>query len=153
MDSDNADAMLDEFLKDIPEPVIFAPDNFEELVMQKIRALPADNKKYAHSADSLLCIIWGAFSVLFGLGFLAVMNKDVIIGYMSASPQLSGYTGILVALSDYINNITVYFMETSSAVISSVSGYILSSRYMLLLIIAVLFMIQYVVYKKNKAEI
>ena len=144
--------IYEEIQNGLPEPMIFAPDNFETLVMEKINALP-ENKKFAGSIDNLLCVVWGIFSVMFGLGFLAVMNKESVIAYISENPSLSGYTDILVSISNFAESAGTMVMEAVTGASAEVSGYISASRYIILLIIAVLAVLQYVVYKKNKVGV
>jgi len=152
MECDDMDKLLDEAMQDLPEQEFFAPDNFEELVMQKIRALPAENKRFATSADSLLCVIWGAFSCLFGLGFLAVINRNAIMDYMTASPALSAYADTFDALAVYADGAANMILETAGAVFAEISGYVSSYRYALLLVISVLALAQFVVYRINKVK-
>ena len=144
--------IYEEIKNELPARVIFAPDNFESLVMERIKALP-ENKKFAGSIDSLLCVVWGVFSALFGAGFLAVMNKDAVLAYIADNPSLAGYADLLVRVSRYTEDFAASFTEFIAEASLSVGGYIASSRYVLLLIVAVLAALQYVVYKKNKAEV
>ena len=155
MECDNkdldVDAMLTEAMRDLPEEEFTIPDGFEELVMRQIRALP-EPKKYAATLDTLLCVIWGSFSCLFGLGVLAVMNRTAIMAYIASNPVLSGYADTFAALSGYVDAIADEAIVFVSGALTSLSGYISASRYVLMLIIAVLVMIQYVVYRKNKVK-
>jgi len=144
--------IYDEILAGLPDGVITAPDNFENLVMEKIKALP-ENRRLAGSIDTMLCVAWGIFSVLFGLGFLAVINKDAVISYISASPSLSDYTDVIVSFSGFAESAAAAFMNFITGAAEAMSGYLSSSRYVLFLIVAVLAALQYVVYRKNKAEV
>ena len=142
--------VYDEMMGGFPIETTIAPDNFESLVMAKIRELP--EPKYANS-DSMLCVVWGVFSVLFGLGFLAVINREAIIQSISANPALSGYADILISVSNFVERFVYAFTNAADSFFVAASGYIASSRYLLMLIVAVLVMVQYVIYKKNKVEV
>ena len=150
MDAD-VDLLLDEIMRETPEAEFLAPEGFEEFVMQRIRALP-EVKRGFNSLDSLLCVVWGAFSCLFGLGFLAVINRGAIMEFMTGSAALSGYAEAFYTLSAYIDDAAAAAAATAGNVFTVVSGYVSASRYVLMLIIAVLAMIQYVVYRKNKVK-
>ena len=144
--------IYDEILRELSHQTVYAPDNFEALVMDVIRKLPSDSKKFMSSADNLLCVVWGIFSVLFGLGFLAVMNRESIIGYLSDNPSLKAYADFLIPVSRFADAAAASLMSAADTLVTDVSAYISSSRYILMLIVGVLIMVQYVIYKKNKAE-
>ena len=144
--------VYDEIMRNFTEQTVYAPDNFEALVMDKIRALPAEHKSLA-SADNLLCVVWGIFSVLFGLGFLAVINKDAIILALSDNPSFAAYADMLETVSRLADRAINSLTSAAGTFFTALSGYIASSRYILMLIIAVLVLVQYVVYRKNKVEV
>ena len=155
MECDDMDAevdlLLDEVMQKLPEEEFLAPEGFEELVMRRIRALPEVRRGF-NSLDSLLCVVWGAFSCLFGLGFLAVINRGAIMEYMTDSAVLGEYAETFDTLSAYIDDAAAAAAAAAGNLIAAVSGYVTASRYVLMLIIAVLAMIQYVVYRKNKVK-
>ena len=141
-----------EIMRGLPSQTVFAPDNFEKLVMEKIYALP-ENKKFSFPIDRLLCVVWVVFTALSGLTLLAVMNKDAVIGYISGRPSLNACADALLAVSRFTESAASVFWDLAGSVSASISGYIISSRYMLMLIVAVLAMVQFVIYRKNSAEI
>ena len=144
--------IYEELMRDLPSQTIFAPDNFEDLVMKRIYALP-ENKKFAASVDKLLFAVWGILFALLGCGIAAALNKDAIVAYLTNNPSLHGYADLFLSAARVTESAGQLLSDIALTVSSSVSGYITSSRYMLMLIIAVLAMVQFVVYRSNKAEI
>ena len=142
--------IYNEMMNAFPGQTIYAPDNFEVLVMKKIRSLPVENKKISISLDSFLCLICGICFTLIGLLFIAVLNKDAVYAYLLSNPSLNIYINVFNNIIDYTEKFLASFYETSNLIMTSISGYINSSRYLLVLIISILFMVQYVIYKKNK---
>ncbi|MDR1687577.1 MAG: zf-HC2 domain-containing protein [Clostridiales bacterium] len=132
--------------------VISAPDDFCDTVMEKIRAL--DFKRPASTVkDSMLCVIWGVFSVLLGLGLLASMYKDTVIEYLASTGRFDLFLKTLAPVTEYVNLFTEGLTNTFTSLSSGLSALVSPVRLTLLVIFAVLAGIQYVIYKKNKAEI
>jgi len=144
--------IYEEIMNGLPGRTVFAPDNFENLVMEKIYALP-ENKKHFIKLDGLLCVVWGLLTALAGLALFTAANRDAALDFVAARPSLTGLTDAIIVVSRIVENAAAFLRGSASAVASSVSGYVESSRFMLMLIIAVLAMVQYVVHKKNKAEV
>lgn len=67
------------------------PEGFTKSVMGLVAALPTPKRQAASAFDRLMCTVWGLFSMLFGLGFLLIINRERIIEYLSGIPALEGY--------------------------------------------------------------
>jgi hypothetical protein len=132
--------------------VISAPDNFCEIVMEKIRAL--DFKRPVSTVkDSMLCVIWGIFSVVLGLGLLASMYKDTVIEYLSSTGRFELFLKTLAPVSEYVNLFTGGLTSAFASLSTGLGALVSPVRLVLLVIFAVLAGVQYVIYKKNKAEV
>ncbi|MDR1541352.1 MAG: zf-HC2 domain-containing protein [Clostridiales bacterium] len=126
--------------------IVEAPDGFEELVMAKIRTLPVPEV----ATDSVLCVIWGAFSVLMGLGFIITMNKEAIMEWLSLHPQFDSLMAYLQPLSVTVANVSASMTASFQSMAAQMSQVFSGFRYVLLVIFGLLAVVQYFVYRKAR---
>lgn len=134
------------------QKVYSPPEGFEDAVMEKIRSLDFKRPLVANR-DSLVCIIWGVFSILFGIGFLATMYKEAIIDYLSSSGNLSGFVQTLAPISEYAIGLSTDLNLAVTAFGANLAGMVSPFRYVLLSVFFVLAGVQYFIHRKNKVEI
>ncbi len=146
--------MYDSIIKVVETATITeAPPNFECNVMEKINSLEmAFTKKTMDYTDFLLAV-WGTFSILFGFGVVLSVNRQDILQYFSHNPVFSDYATTIDMLSvqamQYLGNITAFVNNVFNAVYSSIEAV----RFVFLGIVAVLFVVQYFVYRKEKVQL
>ncbi len=133
--------------------IINAPDDFEINVMAKINELPDESLKCSNRLETLTCWLWSSFSVLVGIAVMIVLNKNFIMNYLSSSNQFSGFYDLLSPVEDYVIEFSNNFVSIISSYITNISEYVSSARVVLLGILAILGVIQYIIYKRNKVEV
>jgi len=131
--------MYDSILTGFSEmDMISAPEGFEERVMRRVAELPSVAAKLTSSVENMMCLVWGSVSALFGIGFLAALNREMIMEYMYSQPGLAGYASALALIGEYssalANALTLIMAQTAY----SMAGYVSTSRYVLIAILAAL---------------
>jgi hypothetical protein len=134
------------------QKVYSPPEGFEGAVMEKIRALDYKRPVSANK-DSLFCVIWGVFSILFGTGLIAMMYKDSITSYLAATGRFDGFIQTVGPVTDYVFNLTEQLMLLVTLLGANFIELVSGLRFALLLICFVLAGVQYFIFRKNKAEI
>ncbi|MDR1531242.1 MAG: zf-HC2 domain-containing protein [Clostridiales bacterium] len=144
-------SLYDEIVTHFSEDtLVSAPEGFEKAVMERIRALPALVAR--PELDTLLYLVWGAVSVLFGIGLIVFFNRDAIIESLAANPAFARYIDLLPPVSDYVTTVLADVSQTVSAVADSVQAYISSFRYLLLIIFVILAAAQMVIARRFKSD-
>jgi len=139
----------DSIMKNFSEMTLSeAPEGFEHRVMDIIRQLPEVRLK---SVSRQLSGILGVFTVLIGLGFILIMNKEAMIGWLSQYPQFEPLTGILVPVSTALNSISLQVSVTMSQYVSYLQQASLRLNYVPLLLFGVLAAAQFVIYRRERA--
>ena len=125
-----------------------APEGFEYRVMDIISQLPEVAIK---PVNRPLYGVLGIFTVLMGLGFVLVMNRDAMLGWVSGYPKLVPLMNFLIPVSTAVNSIS----HQAAAFLSQVSSYLRqagsSLNYVPLLLFGVLAAVQYVIYRRERA--
>ena len=146
--------MYDEMLVGFSEmELIPAPEGFEERVMSRVAELPSLAEKLNGAVENMMCLIWGGISVLFGLGFLAALNRDAIMAYLYSHPELAGYAGAMEQVGEYSAAFAGSLMLTVNQMIASSAEYASASRYALIAILAVLAAVQIAVHRRAKEQL
>lgn len=128
--------------------LISTPEGFEARVMEKILALPSVFEKRGSAVDNMMCLIWGAFSVLFGFGFMLTLNGGAIMEYIYSEPMLASYAGILTLVGAEVAAFSGSMALVLNGMLTAAVGYASASRYILLAVLAVLAVAQFVVYRR-----
>lgn len=136
------DNIMKEFSK---AEVIAAPPGFEESVMKKIQSIEF-KRNGLFSADSFVCVVWGMFSVLFGLGFILFLYKDAVLETLAAIPYMSAFIATMLPISEFVTSLSNSILLSGEVML----GIITSSRYIVLGIILCLATVQYAMYRKEK---
>ena len=130
-------------------PLHDAPPDFTENVMRVIVTLPTPKKVTKSGFERAAYIIAGVASMLFGLGFLLVLNRESIINYLSGIPALDGFMSAIVPITETVG-------EDMSGAVGGVYGMFLSVlhfmteyRYLLVGLIAVLAAVQVIMYYRK----
>ena len=126
------------------------PEGFTAAVMVKVEAVPAPRKLINASFDSLLCGVWGVFSVVFGVGFLLVLNREQILDYFSGIPALSGYVAAIMPMSERISAFFSGLVASFGQFFVSAGAFLSSYRYWIFGIFAALVVCQYFVNRRSK---
>ena len=124
-----------------------APEGFESHVMDIVMQLPEVKAKFVNRS---LSGILGVFSVLIGLGFILIMNKDAMISWLHQYPKLEPLYNSLAAVSAAVNNISLQV----SAAMSQVSAYLQQAGsdliYVPLLLFWALAAAQFIIYRRER---
>ena len=124
-----------------------APEGFERRVMDIITQLPETTLK---AVNRSLSGILGVFSVLIGLGFILIMNKEAMILWMRQYPQFQPLTNILVTVSTAVNNISLQVSEVMSQVLAYLQQAGPNLIYLPLLLFWVLAAAQFIIYRRER---
>lgn len=131
-----------------------APENFEVQVMNSIKDIELDYEiKETISVETVKAMVWGLFSLIFGLGILLVLYKQPIIEYLLANPYVGDWASAMIPTVDILS---VYISDTKKELQSILvnSEYILTTlRLILIPILAVIGAVHYYIYRKEKVEI
>jgi len=146
--------MYDEILTGFSEmELIPAPEGFEERVMCRVAELPSFAAKLNSTVENMMCFIWCGISVLFGMGLLMNINREAIMEYLYAQPELAGYANILAQVGEYSAALAGNLMLTINQIIIRVAEYANASRYVLIAILAVLAAVQITAHVKRRAKV
>lgn len=132
--------------------IIEAPDDFELQVMAKIDKLEPIYIDCETKSESLLCALWGSFSVFAGIGTILIINKEAITNFIMKNPNFSAYADMLIPVENYVEQFKVSLASIFTSLIESTSGYITSLKYVSLIAFILLMVAQYIIYKKDKVE-
>jgi anti-sigma factor RsiW len=130
-------------------PLAAPPEGFVEAVMERVRALPAPFRR--PDGDTLLCLVWGAVSVLFGLGLLAFFNRDALVEFLAAREALAPYVALLPGVARAVNGVLAQGAALGES-LAAAGQYISSFRYLLLAISGLLALAQYVAARRVRAS-
>jgi len=128
--------------------LISAPDGFEEAVMRKIRELPVIARS-SEFFDSVVYGIWGAFSVLIGLGFILILNRDALLAGMSQNPAYANLMALISPVYAYVAEAAGRVANGWEAVMSDVSAYSEQIKYAVVAIFAVLAAVQFFMHRRE----
>jgi hypothetical protein len=126
-----------------------APEGFTMSVMSVITTLPQPKKITKQGLDRIVGITAGLVSLLFGVGFLLVLNREGIVEYLSGISALDGVIGVMIPLTESL-------AERTSGIFATVYDTFLSAlnfnRNVLIGIIAVLAVLQGLLYYKKASS-
>ena len=143
--------VYDDILADFAEaPLYEAPDGFEEAVMAKVAACEVPYQKRAQGIDNLFTFAVGFVSVLFGIGFLLVMNREQIIHFMENSELFGGYARVISPMLNLVLEYTSNFMNAVIGFAVTMSGFVSDFRFIILAGCVALLATQYMIRKKGK---
>lgn len=145
------ETLLTEFEKE--EPALYEPPIcFCDNIMEKIMKIEPDFCK-PQSQENVLSFVFGAFSMLVGIGVILSMYKTEILALSSQYP-------VIGTIMNGASEISQSIILSVNGIILTVSGYandamslIDSAKYGILALIAVLVVAQGFVYYKNKVEV
>jgi len=128
-----------------------APDGFVEAVMSKIDALEPASVKANEKIDNILVAVWGAFSVLFGLGFALALNREAVMSFLAAQPLFAGYMETLapigVIIGDFVTGLGTATENFFTQTLALFSG----AKYIVLAIAACLALAMVILTRREKA--
>ena len=140
--------MLDFAAAETPE----APQGFEAAVMTRIAALPALYPSRGLHFDHIACWVWGGFSVLAGFGFLLFMNQEALLAYAASNPQYQMVFAFVLPIAEQVVGLLTRLGQQARDVFAAVTGVMSEWRYVFVGVLAVLAVIQYRMYQKDKAN-
>ena len=147
------DQMVEIFAEEASDNLESAlPDLFEQETMAMIEALGVLPNHYTKT-DNLLCMLWGGFSVLIGLGFGIALNKDAIGSLLADSPEglqiLRFFEPVSASVSSAANGVATAVSQG----MAQAAGYVSASRWVLLVVFSCLAVTYFLVDRKKKMEI
>ncbi|NLK97601.1 anti-sigma factor family protein [Defluviitalea saccharophila] len=136
------------------EAVSEAPDGFEAAVMAKIKDIEVDYKlKEPMPIDNLTAMLWGTFSLLFGIGVLLYIYNQPVLEFLLGNPYTKDWAQAMIptvdVLSVYVSDIKSKLQE----LVSNGSQLFTSLKMIAIPVLAVLASIKYYIYRKQKVEI
>ncbi|NLM13667.1 MAG: hypothetical protein GX209_07970 [Epulopiscium sp.] len=136
------------------EAVYEAPDGFEAAVMAKIKDIEVDYKlKEPMSMENITAMLWGMFSLLFGIGVLLCIYSQPILDYLLGNPYTMDWAQAMIptveVLAVYVNDIKTRLQE----LVSSGSQILTSLKMIAIPVLVVLASIKYYIYRKQKVEL
>jgi len=126
--------------------LLTAPEGFEDRVMRRVAELPSLAAKLDLTIENLMCLVWGGIPVFLGIGFCIAINGDAIMEYLYSYPELAGYAGLLTLIAEYLANLTLGVKQ----IIISLARYAQVSRYILLIILAVIAAVHITVHRRSE---
>lgn len=129
-----------------------APEKFTESVMNLVAALPTPKKQAASAFDRIMGVTLGLFSLLFGLGFLLVINRDQIIARLYSIPALQGYVQIVEPRAQWIGEAFAGLLESVQAGFMSAFGFISEHRFIIFGVFAVLVVGQVILFRSARKK-
>lgn len=146
--------IYDEIMAGFAEtPLETLADGFEDLVMEKISRCGVAYTKRASAVDSFVTFMIGAVSVLFGLGFMLVVNREQIMNYLLTSEIFGAYARAISPMVNVVIEYTNSFITTVSNFAGGVGSFVSEYKYVVLTGFVVLLIAQYVLRKKDKVEV
>lgn len=134
--------------------MVEAPEQFEFEVMDKIKGIDFDYKvKEIGSIENITAMLWGVFSLVFGIGVLLFIYRQPVLEYLLQSPYMGDWVkAVLPAvdlLSSQINDIRTEIEEF----LSNGRQIITLLKVITISVLTMLASIQYYIYRKKKVEI
>ncbi|HHW66418.1 MAG: hypothetical protein PWP07_1932 [Epulopiscium sp.] len=136
------------------ESAMKAPDGFESEVMAKIKDIEIDYKlKEPMPIENISAMLWGVFSLLFGIGVLLCIYNQPVLKFLLENPYTKDWAQAMIPtmdlLNEYINDIKTKLQEFVSD-----GGQIFTVVKMIAVpVLTVLASIKYYIYRKKKVEI
>lgn len=134
--------------------VVEAPKEFEAQVMEKINMIEMEYiQKQAVSMENITAMVWGAFSLLFGIGVLLFIYRQSVLEYLIQSPYMGDWIQIMIPavnmLSSYLNDIR----KEVEDILYNGKEIIIYLKITLSSILGVLGVVKYYIYRKKKVEV
>ncbi|MCL2704434.1 MAG: zf-HC2 domain-containing protein [Defluviitaleaceae bacterium] len=126
-----------------------APDGFTENVMKLVAALPSPKRIAASAFERIMVVTWGVFSILFGAGFLLVMNREAIIEYLSGVPVFSGFITALAPAAEQLGQTLGGVTDTISGILMTALGFVSDYRYVIFGAITVILASQLILLRRK----
>ena len=128
-----------------------APDGFVEAVMTKVSALESVSVKAAGKADNILLTVWGIFTVLLGLGFALVLNREAISVFLAEQPALAVYMDTLAPIGVLVGDFVSGFATAAEALWVQTGAFLNGAKYFILGIAACLALTQVVLSLRERS--
>ena len=145
------DQMVEVFIQETAVTVAWElPAAFDQEVMAKIEALGALPNCYTKT-DNMLCVFWGGFSALIGLGFGVALNKDAIAALLADSPEGAWLTSFFAPVSQAVSGAVDGAVTAFNQAMTQAAGYVAASRWVLLAVFACLAVGVFVAERRKKS--
>jgi hypothetical protein len=147
--------IYDEIMMSFAEaPLETLADDFEDCVMEKIAACGVAYEKRSMAVDSFVTFVIGTVSVLFGLGFMLVVNREQIMNYLMTSALFGDYARAISPMVNVVIEYTQNFINIVSNFAGAAGGLIADYKYVVLTGFVILLVAQYILRKKeDKVEV
>jgi hypothetical protein len=146
--------IYDEIMTGFAEsPLETLADGFEDLVMAKIDACGVTYEKRSNAVESFVTFMVGAVSVLFGLGFMLVVNREQIMNYLMTSEIFGDYARAISPLVTVVIGYAQNLISVVSNFAAGAGGLISDYKYIVLAGFVGLLVTQYILRKKDKVEV
>ena len=103
--------------------------------------------------ENITGIVWGIFSILFGIGVLLVIYQQEILSFLLSYPYTSSWIGQFIPTFDLLTQYLQQLQKNMSGIIVSIRQIVENGKTLLALILVVLGMVQYRIYRKEKVEV
>lgn len=134
--------------------IVEAPIGFTEQVMGRIEEIkPQYDLQKEMPMENITGIVWGIFSILFGVGVLLVIYQQEILSFLLSYPYTSSWIGQFIPTFDLLTQYLQQLQKNMSGIIVSIRQIVENGKTLLALILVALGMVQYRIYRKEKVEV
>ncbi|NLP46364.1 MAG: hypothetical protein GX347_04860 [Epulopiscium sp.] len=134
--------------------VVEVPEDFTRNVMSKINKItPQYHLEPQSCIENINGIVWGIFSILFGIGVLLVMYQQELLQFLLNNPYTASWIGQFIPTFDLLADYLVQLQHNINEVFVFVQKIMGNIKNVLIFILIVLGVVQYQIYRKEKVEI
>jgi hypothetical protein len=126
-----------------------APESFVVDVMKIVSGLPQPKQLISNSFDRIMRIALGLFSILFGIGFLLVLNRESIIDYLHGVPAFEGIMETAVPAAESLGAGVNELAGNAYGAFINALEFVSDYRYILAGGIILLVVMQVILYRKR----
>jgi hypothetical protein len=131
-----------------------APDDFESTVMNRIKDIEVEYEiKKTVPIETISAIVWGFFSLIFGIGVLLVLYRQPVLEYLVQNPYLGEWANSMIPAMDILSAYINDFKTEMTNILGTIKYIFEVLRLILIPIVAVLGVVKYYIYRKEKVEI
>ncbi|NMA83007.1 MAG: hypothetical protein GX962_03975 [Epulopiscium sp.] len=130
-----------------------APHGFTQRVMATVAEIDPQYEVQANPIENLAGIVWGMFSIFFGVGILLLMYQQEILNLLLSHPLTSSWIGQFIPTFDLLRDSIQGIQSNLIGIKEFIIQMIESGRNLLTVSLVVLGIVQYKIYRKEKVKI
>lgn len=133
--------------------MIEAPHEFTQEVMAAVALIEPQYEVQINPIENITGIVWGMFSICFGVGILLFMYQQEILTALLGHPLTSSWVGQFIPAFDLLGEYLQQLQSNLAGIKEFLQQIVENGKNLLIASLVLLGIVQYKIYRKEKVEI